>query len=190
MSWTPKIRQSLWKPLATCLVVGVHWTMSYLLLCAIELVTVVIVVISVVAIAFYNNTRTLSDVIVHSGVGCGVGVLLGLGYVCALQPNHVSDEEPLIWIVHSCVAAPLLEELLYREVLFRLWRNDGAGKAVAIIALAFVSGHYLVGASAAYVIAILVGGVSFSIVRLRRSLLAAMIAHVACNATVTAFVLV
>ena len=71
--------------------------------------------------------------------GCALAYLLA-GKVLALVPAPAWDARALAF-VHHCVAAPVVEELVFRGAIQRLARPLGKGQAVCLQAVLFAVQH-------------------------------------------------
>ena len=133
------------------------------------------------------GVSTLADVLIELG-GARVGV-----------ETHWTDgfQERLVWgtpaevaadIIDSCVFAPLLEEPLFRGVLYATLRLGlGPGPAVLASAALFALAH---GYGAVGFASVFVSGVLWAVAYERtRSLLPGMLAHAVSNIQATAIVL-
>jgi membrane protease YdiL (CAAX protease family) len=88
------------------------------------------------------------------------------------DPTHI-----VITAGIACIAAPLVEETLFRGLLLESLRGRGTGAAILVSALAFAVWHFMPNALIYYTAM----GVTLGRLYLRRGLAASMAAHVAFN---------
>ena len=72
--------------------------------------------------------------------GCAVAYLLAGKLLAALLPAPAAGDR-LLSFVHHCVAAPILEELVFRGAVQRLARPLGQRQAVVLQAVLFAAQH-------------------------------------------------
>jgi membrane protease YdiL (CAAX protease family) len=128
------------------------------------------------------------------GLGCGVTFsLLLLGGVSAAS-GHLSPDPRIVLMMSegdlphvlavvliSCIAAPLIEETLFRGVLLESLRPKGPGLAILISALAFSAWHLTPSALRYYALM----GAALGFLYSRRGLVCSMAAHFGFNGVLT-----
>lgn len=136
----------------------------------------------------------LSALLIGPLVGAGLaGAMLGLAYAAvhhlSTDPTIallVSEGDPahiLMTVLITCVAAPFVEELLFRGLLLQALREKSGTKlAMVVSACAFSAWHLRPQALRYYVFMGLILGLLY----VKRGLLCSMSAHAAFNGTLTA----
>jgi membrane protease YdiL (CAAX protease family) len=128
------------------------------------------------------------------GAGFGVGISLVLLTAVSLAAGHLQSDPRLVLLMSAgdrthilvtvfiaCVAAPLVEETLFRGLLLESLRPRGKTLAVVVSAGAFAVWHFMP-ASLVYYAAL---GAVLGSLYLRRGLAASIAAHVGFNAVLT-----
>lgn len=147
----------------------------------------------------WGDGRLANRVLVGAGVGVGISLIL-LGLVSAAAGHLQSDPRLvllmsegdlthiLVTVFIGCVAAPLVEETLFRGLLLESLLPRGKAVAIVVSAGAFAVWHFMP-ASLVYYAAL--GGVLGGLY-VRRGLACSLAAHVGFNAvlTVTAILIV
>jgi membrane protease YdiL (CAAX protease family) len=129
-----------------------------------------------------------------TGVALGAGlslVLLGLVSAAAghLSPDPrivllMSEGDPthiVLMVLITCIAAPLVEETLFRGLLLEALRPRGRGLAIVGSALAFAIWHFIPSALIYYGVL----GAGLAAIYLWRGLAASMAAHAGFNGVLT-----
>lgn len=86
---------------------------------------------SVLCILFYiwygyrSNQKTVQDKTIRTQViigAIGLSTILLFGYIRYMFEPPVNVETiPIIYLVYLCVIAPIMEEIVYRQILYRNW---------------------------------------------------------------------
>jgi membrane protease YdiL (CAAX protease family) len=132
--------------------------------------------------------RLLTGLLLGAGLS---GVLLALvsAAVGHLQPDPrflllMSEGDPthiVLVVLVTCVAAPLVEETLFRGLLLEALRPRGKGLAIVASALAFAIWHFIPAALVYYGFM----GAGFAAIYLKRGLATSMAAHAGFNGVLT-----
>jgi membrane protease YdiL (CAAX protease family) len=132
--------------------------------------------------------RLLTGLVLGAGLS---GLLLALvsAAVGHLSPDPrflvlMSEGDPthiLLVVLLTCVAAPLVEETLFRGLLLEALRPRGRGLAIVVSALAFAVWHFIPAALVYYGLM----GAGFAAIYLKRGLASSMAAHAGFNGVLT-----
>jgi membrane protease YdiL (CAAX protease family) len=132
--------------------------------------------------------RLLTGLVIGAGLS---GLLLALvsAAVGHLQPDPrflllMSEGDPthiVLVVLLTCVAAPLVEETLFRGLLLEALRPRGRGLAIVASALAFAIWHFIPAALVYYGFM----GAGFAVLYLKRGLATSMAAHAGFNGVLT-----
>jgi membrane protease YdiL (CAAX protease family) len=132
--------------------------------------------------------RILTGLVLGAGLG---GLLLALVSAAAghLSPDPrflvlMSEGDPthiLLVVLLTCIAAPLVEETLFRGLLLEALRPRGRGLAIVVSALAFAVWHFIPGALVYYGLM----GAGFAAIYLKRGLATSMATHAGFNGVLT-----
>jgi membrane protease YdiL (CAAX protease family) len=124
--------------------------------------------------------RLLTGLVLGAGLSGAVGhlspdprflVLMSEG-----DPTHIA-----LVVLLTCVAAPLVEETLFRGLLLEALRPRGRGLAIVVSALAFAVWHFIPAALVYYGLM----GAGFAAIYLKRGLATSMAAHAGFNGVLT-----
>jgi membrane protease YdiL (CAAX protease family) len=128
------------------------------------------------------------------GLGCGVAFSLLLLGIVSGASGHLSPDPRIVLMMSegdlphilavvliSCIAAPLIEETLFRGVLLESLRPKGRGIAILISGLAFSVWHLTPSALRYYAVL----GIALGFLYSRRGLVCSMAAHFGFNAVLT-----
>jgi membrane protease YdiL (CAAX protease family) len=132
--------------------------------------------------------RLLTGLVLGAGLS---GVLLALVSVAVghLSPDPrflvlMSEGDPthiVLVVLLTCVAAPLVEETLFRGLLLESLRPRGSGLAIVVSALAFAVWHFIPASLVYYGLM----GAGFAAIYLKRGLATSMAAHAGFNGVLT-----
>jgi membrane protease YdiL (CAAX protease family) len=132
--------------------------------------------------------RLVTGLVLGAGTG---GLLLALvsAAVGHLSPDPrflllMSEGDPthiVLVLLIACVAAPLVEETLFRGLLLEALRPRGTAVAVVVSALGFAIWHFIPAALVYYGFM----GAGFAVIYLKRGLAASMAAHAGFNGVLT-----
>jgi membrane protease YdiL (CAAX protease family) len=132
--------------------------------------------------------RLLTGLVLGAGLS---GLLLALvsAAVGHLSPDPrflvlMSEGDPthiVLVVLLTCVAAPLVEETLFRGLLLEALRPRGRGLAIVVSALAFAVWHFIPAALVYYGLM----GAGFAAIYLKRGLATSMAAHAGFNGVLT-----
>jgi membrane protease YdiL (CAAX protease family) len=128
------------------------------------------------------------------GLGCGVAFSLLLLGIVSSASGHLNPDPRIVLMMSegdaphilavvliSCIAAPLIEETLFRGVLLESLRPAGRGLAILVSGLAFSAWHLTPSALRYYALM----GAALGFLYSRRGLVCSMAAHFGFNGVLT-----
>jgi membrane protease YdiL (CAAX protease family) len=141
---------------------------------------------------FWTDGKPLHGVLIGGGIGLTLGLVL-LGINSAVN-GHLSTDPGvslmtsegdiahiLAAVLLTMIAAPLVEETLFRGLLAESLRRGGRAKAIWLSALAFACWHWRPDALRYYALM----GAMFAVLYLKRGLVCSMATHACFNGVLT-----
>jgi membrane protease YdiL (CAAX protease family) len=141
---------------------------------------------------FWTDGKPVQGVLIGGGIGLTLGLVL-LGINSAVN-GHLSTDPGvslmtsegdiahiLAAVLLTMIAAPLVEETLFRGLLAESLRKDGRAKAIWLSAIAFACWHWRPGALRYYALM----GAMFAVLYLKRGLVCSMATHACFNGVLT-----